>query len=436
MSSEKDARDKNAWLSERLVAAQVRKDRQTKEERQRQKLLEGKVMTQTHANEIATRLDQMINQRAAALRGRKAELTPRMPDTKELHRLRLPPGADPAQRRVRLSLAKYREVVRNLARICSEDPDDLLYELVQGTAYESAKAWITNWAQHNTIMSAVNATLARLDHKFDWTGLYERTANLRLKYGPKCTWPLSVGTSYFSDGESNEEMAKALADPFQVFFIQNSVSPTGGRPLLQNYFNGQILIGPEFFYVPHALIGHVCLWDLPEVRHESDEHIAQRYSHVKNRRGDDEDLQLPDDDWNTTSLSPRGQMLDLPHYELEQPFWLVVYPDPISFKPVPALYQPVDLSGDAFLAPLNRLTLAAVEDGIWMDRKRESTVAERLLVLVTEDEHGITPLERAWCRTGPWLQHNPVLKMQRQEQERLQQIYTAALKRRSLGNPD
>lgn len=428
MSNDYDPRDKGAWFNARVSEAKAQKDRQTREERHRQKLLEGKVMAQSHANEIASRLDQMITQRASLVRGRKAELIPHMPDTKELHRLRLPPGADPQTRRVRLSFGKYRDVVRNLAKISGEDPDDLLYELVQGTAYESAKAAANDWAQHNTIMSALNATLSRLDQKFGWSSLYERTANLRLKFGAKCTWPLSVGAYY--DEEPDEEMAKALADPLQVFCIQNSVSPMGSRPVLQNYFNGHILLDEEFFHVPHALVGHVCIWDLDEAGLGSAKHNVQRYSQIKNRREDEWDLKLPNDDWDEASLSPKGQLLNLKYAGLEHPFWLVAYPDPISSRLVPALYQPIDLSGDAFLAPLNRLTLAAVADAVWLNRSRDSTLAERLLELVTEDEMGITPLEDAWERTGAWLQHNPVLKAHREDQEKLRQIYASTMRRR------
>ena len=267
-------------------------------------------------------------------------------------------------------------------------------------------------------MSAVNATLARLDKRFRWTELYERTASLRLRHGARCTWPLSVGSTYFSGEETNAEelaeMAEALADPSQVFFIQNSVSPEGDRPLLLNYFNGRVGIGSDFFYVPHALIGHVCLWDMAQVRLDASKHNVQRYSQVQNRRDDDWDLKLPRDDWDEDALAPVGQMLNVNNFALEQPFWLVVYPDPLTHKPVPALFQPIELSGDAFLAPLNRLTLASVTDGVWMDKTRHSTLAERLLEMVTEDEQGITPLERAWDRTGSWLQHNPVLKSQRE----------------------
>ena len=150
MSNDHSSLDKSTWFSTRLADAKQEQRRQKRAERQRQKLLEESIMSQPLANEIAARLDMMIRQREVALRGHKAELTPEATDTKELYRLRLPPGADPAMRRVRLHFEKYQKVVLNLAKISREDPADLLYELVQGTSYDSAKAGATRLgpAQH------------------------------------------------------------------------------------------------------------------------------------------------------------------------------------------------------------------------------------------------------------------------------------------------
>jgi hypothetical protein len=81
----------------------------------------------------------------------------------------------------------------------------------------------------------------------------------------------------------------------------------------------------------------------------------------------------------------------------------------------------------AWLMPLDRYTLAAVEDGIWLDKDCDSTLVERLEVLLGADQtDGMCPLERDLRLTGSWLALNPVLTWEALQRERQQNMLNRA----------
>lgn len=107
--------------------------------------------------------------------------------------------------------------------------------------------------------------------------------------------------------------------------------------------------------------------------------------------------------------------------------WLIAYPSPLDNGTiVPALYRPGEETG-AWLMPLDRATWAAIEDGIRLDRENDSTLIERLEVLLGADQtDGMCSLERDLRLTESWLALNPVLAWEARQRERQQNMLNRA----------
>lgn len=166
----------------------------------------------------------------------------------------------------------------------------------------------------------------------------------------------------------------------------------------------------EFFYVPHAAIGHLVLWDLPDPRKDMAAYRVARDRALMHMRASGDCGIQPVDDWDADRQRPVGQTSSGPEdTPLQHYFWLLAYPDPHGQGVVPCLYQPCEDSG-AFLMPLDTRSLAWLSQALWLDADKHLPFLDRLEELLTDfDQAGMCSFERQLRRTAKWLEFNPVL---------------------------
>ncbi|GGX34289.1 hypothetical protein GCM10007242_46400 [Pigmentiphaga litoralis] len=401
--------------------------RRAKEDRRTNKLRQGK-LTLDEACVLARRLHDMLEARAEKLKGRKADVAGAV-TSRELYRVTLPEGADATVRRPRLHLQSYERVVEALARITGEDAAELQYELRKGTAMDVLAGEALEWDQNKLIADTLAAIVRKLDQKWGWSELYSRTATQRLRLGTRCTWPhWNMFEPISGATDDDEDYLERYLDPDQVFYWNRSYFNSGDRSQLSAYFDCGHIQDAGFFYVPHALLGYGDLWDVAPRRSDPKTHEATFLTQLKNMRAFVPQAVPPKDEWDIEKNSPTGQLDGRNHAHLQYVYWLIAYPDPLQpNKIIPALYQAGE-EGGACVIPLDKHTVGAITDGLWLDNTTHSTIGERLILLLTPDEKGVSPFEQALDRTGGWLAKNPVLQLAEQIEERTRAMYDAAMR--------
>ena len=166
--------------------------------------------------------------------------------------------------------------------------------------------------------------------------------------------------------------------------------------------------GDEFFFVPHAAIGHLLLWDLPDARTDIVAYRLARDRQLADVRAGRLRTPLPADNWDTGRQCPVGQTA-AGDGQLQYHFWLLAYPDPAGQGVVPCLYQPGE-EGGAFLMPLNVRSLTWLSEAVSVEADKHAPFLDRLQALLSDvGEDGMCTFERQLRRTAKWLEFNPVL---------------------------
>ncbi len=338
-------------------------------------------------------------------------------DSKELYRLTLPPSASPQVRELRKDGAKYCELIKALAKLTGHSTHDLSYRLLRKTPLHPARQPLASASQLDLVATALEELIRRLAIEYRWHETYECTARIKLEAlarGDHCCWPLYDLDHELSGFLEKEQAASydgdvcAALDPSQAY----------GRPPTHSRLHDQAslcfgqgqLQDDEFFYVPHAAIGHLVLWDLPDPRKDMAAYRVARDRALMRMRVSGECGIQPADDWDADRQRPVGQTSSGPEdTPLQHYFWLLAYPDPHGQGVVPCLYQPCEESG-AFLMPLDTRSLAWLSQALWLDADRHLPFLDRLEELLTDfDQAGMCSFERQLCRTAKWLEFNPVL---------------------------
>ncbi len=135
------------------------------------------------------------------------------------------------------------------------------------------------------------------------------------------------------------------------------------------------------------------------------------------------DLALPDDDWDAAAACPTGQTgARTRNWQLQEFFWLLAYPHPDGKRLVPTLYRAGE-EGGAYMVPLDMEALDALTNAVWVSPTRHCSVIDRLAALLIEiGEDGLNPIERNMRRTATWLIDNPILKLQREHEDRSRRL--------------
>lgn len=426
-----------AQLMDRLRAAPARR---AADERSFTKALKRQHVNHLSADEavqLARNMNVILNKRKATIGRRLGVLCEKAfgaTSSKELYKLRLAEGEDPGTKRakeLRRSFGPYRVLAEAVAALTDEPQTKVLRELVAETRFDELQAKMAKWDRIDIVAAHLQDLVDRLNFEFRWDRLYERTVQVRLVSGGKLTWPLQPNEYYepFDDSEIFERKLRASVDPDRMYFAgppEHAVSS-----FAKSFFENDQLQDERFFFVPHAKIGYVIAWDLPKRSEDPIGYHNERARSIAWEREEPDGMKEPEIDWDAARNEPKGHVDGGARIHCgsttQSCVWLIAYPSPLNDGTVvPALYRPGEDTG-AWLMPLDRNTLAAVEDGIWLDRENDSTLIERLEVLLGADQtDGICPLERDLRLTGSWLAFNPVLAWETRQLERKQNMLNRA----------
>lgn len=422
-SSLKTAGLQAAQLMDRLRAATTRREGDERRFANALKRQHVHHLSEDEAIQLASNMDVILSKRKAQIGRRLGVLCEKAfgaTSSRELYRLRLAEGEDAGKKQPRRSFRPYRLLAQAVAAMTGEPQTKVLRELVARTRFDELQAKMAEWDRVDAVAGLLQDLVDRLDEEFGWSALYRRTAEVRLASGGKLTWPLQP-TEYHEpsayeiaakETESFERKLHASVDPSRMYYAGLSELTASG--IARQYFENDQLQSERFFFVPHARVGYIVAWDLPKQSEEPLAYHLNRAKEIAWERREPDGMKEPEIGWDTERQEPTGHVdggaSNYGGSTTQSCAWLVAYPSPLDHgKVVPALYVPGEEAG-AWLMPLDRSTLAAVEDCIWLDKDSDSTLIERLEVLLGADQtDGMCPLERDFRVTGSWLALNPVL---------------------------
>lgn len=419
-----------AKLLERLGAATARRASDERRFTTALKREHAKHLSSEEAAQLARNMDAMLESRKALIgHGRKSLLCEKAfgsTSSRELYKLRLALGEDPEKKGLRRSFGPYQTLAQAIADMTGEPRTKLLRELVSYTRFDELQSKLAEWDRIDGVAAHLQDLVNRLNEEFGWGDLYQRTAEIRLKTGGQLTWPLysnewhepsSDSMNESSDVEWYESKLRASCDPTRLYY--SDLYARFGADVKLQYSGNDQLQSNEFFFVPHAKIGYIDAWNLPSRAEEPAKYQIEKRKLISNFRSSPEFLKEPEIGWNPDLAEPEGQLDAKKTHRAHDFAWLIVYPSPIgSNNLIPALYVAHE-EGGPWLMPLDRKTLAALEEAIWFNDQNDSDLIERLETLLGADlSDGICSFERDLRHTGEWLAHNPVLKWEAQQQVR------------------
>lgn len=396
--------------------------------------------------EVAPRLNELgvsrgeLCRRAGLCGGAIKQSTDALPeDAKELYRLTLPPGADARKRGIRVGAVKYLNLIEKLTEVLGDNVEPVAARLLRGTSLHPMSKTAGEWSDMDLVQAHLQRIVNDLDRDFNLLKTYRQTAELKCKWideGGQLGWPLwHLGDdhfSHFSDEHSAEEIEAyrleriAATDLSQAFYLRNQRFGHRAPDWWLFGFETGALQDDEFFHVPHAPLGHVLMWDLPDRRDDRVAYELAVKQQVQEFRRRPENLVLPDDDWDHAKACPVGQTgARSKNWQLQEFFWLLAYPHPDGKTLVPTLYRAGE-EGGAYMVPLEMVVMDTLSDAVWVSADEQCSVVERLKALLIEvGEDGLNPIERNLRRTAAWLIDNPILKRQREREDGSRRLYEA-----------
>ncbi|CAN7778242.1 hypothetical protein LJR290_007939 [Variovorax sp. LjRoot290] len=439
MNTPKNPADRASGLEAVQLMARVRAatTRRAGDERRFTKALTRQRPNHLSADEavqLARNMGAILEKRKAQIGRRPGELCreafKKATSSRELYRLRLAEGEDPDKKQLRRSFERYKDLAEAVATMTGEPQTKALRELVAGTRFDQLQAKMAEWDRIDAVADLLQDLVDRLNEEFGWSALYRRTVDVRLASGGTLTWPLEPNKYHEAspfevaagETESFERKLRASVDPASMYYAPRS-EIAAASSITRQYFDNDQLQDERFFFVPHARVGYLAAWDLPKRSEEPLRYHVMRAEAIAWERQEPDGMKEPEIGWDAERQEPKGHVdggARIYCGSTTQSYaWLIAYPSPLNHGTiVPALYRPGEDTG-AWLMPLDRSTLAAVEDGIWLDRESDSTLLERLEVLLGADQtDGMCPLERDLRLTGSWLAFNPVLTWESRQRER------------------
>jgi hypothetical protein len=360
-------------------------------------------------------------------------------DSKELHRLTLSKNADAAKRGIRVDAAKYVQFIEALALRLGESVSLVAAPILRNTSLHPLARSEDELTDIDRIQILLQEMVDKIDDEFNLTATYNETAALKcqnVRAGEMLCWPLEMPYELTQDGmdETNRDAydkAYAVAyDPKQAFLRRSRYY--GRHNEHQSWhlycFETGALQDDEFFYVPHAPLGHMLIWDLPDRRvNRVDYARAVDLQLARMQRAAGSPFALPADEWDAERKMPRGQTSQgNDDVALQHHFWLLAYPHPDRKRLVPTLYQPGE-EGGAYVLPLDTAGLSMLTDVVAVSSTSHCNALEHLKRLLLDlGEDGMNPIERNLRRTAAWLTENPVVKHERTKKEvsrRLDQLF-------------
>ena len=366
--------------------------------------------------------------------------------SKELHRLTLPPGKNPADVRLRRAAGKYRVLIEAVSKTTNESVSSLADRVLRGTNLHPEKQ-IGSFSEAEKLQTALQRIVDKLDDEFGLYSKFMETAKLKANHiadGGTENWPLwEISREWSSDEQFEQEIADATDPKFAFWnrpvpqmggmwdieketFIESTAVNSDDIPTdWPMSYNSGVLQDQDFFYVPHAPLGVIVYADLPR-RDNSPakyEQAVQRslawMRQVDERTGKSwvEREYSVRDEWDSVTQSPYGQI------EFQQTVgayfaWLVIYPSRDGARLMPMLYVSQE-EGGAYLLPLDARSLEIFRDAIWLDETEHVSVFDRIKKLFGYRPGTPRAIEEGFRRTAPWLDHNPHFKLKKQHTDDL-----------------
>lgn len=352
--------------------------------------------------------------------------------SKELYRMTLAPDKDPAKVRLRKSAAKYLNLIAAIARQTRESTGSLANRLLLGTSLHPAEA--KDWDEVEQVQVALQAIVDRVDRDFRLYATYMETAEIKAthaKSGGKLRWPQhehEYRAIYFAqegetlmsliDGVLQPEFVRAVyqreikdaCDARHAYWMQDTGlnrSPYFWWPLA----NGSgCLQDDDYFYVPHVHLGFIEMFNIPDP--DENQAVAEQElsPYIISARNEFVEFgEVPCDDWDEAHLRPTGQTTSLGSSTLYHG-WIVIYPTPDNLRLMPMLYISHE-EGGPYLLPLDAGNLNILRKSYWISSREVMSVFDRIKELIGYVPGTQQVIMESFRRTAPWLQHNPILKL-------------------------
>lgn len=368
-----------------------------------------------------------------------AKLSSGVDYSRELHRLMLAPGADPAVVRPRKSADKYLRLIEAMAKALGVSASALAEQMLRGTTLHRADDG--DRSEVEMIQATLQRLVDKVDQEFGLHQTYLETAQAKARHaasGGDCRWPQHSGTyrrDFFSDLADDPESATqelAVAMDIRRAYWESPI--TKRFQTFEQFTYGPTPSGclqdDSFFYVPHCHLGTGAGLNAPLPVNATPQQIQRTQTAVREQTA--YDLQFgraPKDEWDDVNECPVGQTSSMPHTAAHYHAWLIIYPSPDHSGVMPMIYMAVEECGPA-IVPLDAVALSAMRRMYWVeDDQTISTWLDHIKRLLLKD--GASGMLGNLRRTAAWLAHNPLLKMERQQSNdmaALQALYT------NLGN--
>lgn len=394
----------------------------------------GRKLTLEERSEVAQRLYRYYHENKARLDERGVTISQLcqsafdVDDSKEWYRLTLPEGVDPLARGIRANGWKYVQMIEAFSQALGDSRQQIADQLLRDTSLDPYCRSTKELNEMERLQASLSRIVCRIDSEFELFSTYQQTEKIRqmeIQSGGTLCWPfydLDMPSSLTT--EESRAILEMATDPDQAYYQLND---DHGRILgahrgwWTNWHGCGHLQGDEFFYVPHAPLGHALIWDLPYRRNDSIAYQLAIHQQLAATRSNPENLKLPSDEWDDITKRPVGQTMSRNDMNaaVQYHFWLLAYPHPDGSGVVPTLYQAGE-EGGAYVAPIDMNVIEMLRDAVWISTVSHESMLDRLTNLLTDggDNPEGCSIERALKRTATWLRHNPILKRHQAQNER------------------
>ncbi len=364
----------------------------------------------------------------------KRKISDASESSKELYRLILSPGKDPAGVRLRRSASKYRSLIEAISKTTNESTSTLADRVLRGTCLHPAN--MENLSETDMVHGALQTIVNKIDDEFGVHAKFMEVAELKVRHvaeGGPTHWPLwgpQIHPGDIPEDVQTHERELEYAKDKRFAFWKRPHDPVdpvlGGSPWPMAQ-GSDVLQDNEFFYVPHAALGFIEYVNLPSRKASPASYAAAVQSTVERWHTVDQnsgwtirDEWAVTDGWDEEEKRPVGQ-IDARLSHGTNFAWIVIYPMPDGSRSAPMLYISHE-EGGAYLLPLDTRNLEILREAIWISETEHMTVFDRIKELLGYRPGSLRAIEEGFRRTAPWLDHNPFFKMSRQHHDDLQML--------------
>ena len=364
----------------------------------------------------------------------KSKISDASESSKELHRLTLSPGKDPAGVRPRRSAGKYRSLIEAISKTTKESTSTLADRVLRGTSLHPAN--MEDLSETEMVHAALQRIVNKIDDEFGVHAKFMEVAELKARHlaeGGTTHWPLWGPYIYPSpspdDVQIYEQELEDAKDKRFSFWKRphDPVDPVVDHMPWPMAYGSDVLQNNDFFYVPHAALGFLEYVNLPSRKESPARYEATVQSTVERWHTVDQndgwtirDEWAVTDGWDEEEQRPVGQV-DSHSCRGSEFAWIVIYPMPDGSRLMPMLYISHQ-EGGAYLLPLDTRNLEIFREAIWISETEHMTVFDRIKELLGYRPGSQRAIEHGFCRTAPWLDHNPFFKMRRQRKDDLHML--------------